>query len=40
MEFYQDDDWLEEEPEEVYDNEIEYLYCVSLSPFLRRLMRT
>ena len=26
MEFYQDDDWLEEEPEEVYDNEIEYLY--------------
>ena len=26
MEFYPDDDWLEEEPEEVYDNEIEYLY--------------
>ena len=26
MEFYQDDDWLEEEPEEVYDNDIEYLY--------------
>ncbi len=26
MEFYQDDDWLEEESEEVYDNEIEYLY--------------
>ena len=26
MEFYQDDDWLEEEPEEVYDDEIEYLY--------------
>lgn len=26
MEFYQDNDWLEEEPEEVYDDEIEYLY--------------
>ena len=26
MEFYQDDDWLEEEPETVYDDEIEYLY--------------
>ena len=26
MEFYQDDDWLEEEPEEVYDNELVYLY--------------
>ena len=26
MEFYQDDDWLEEEPEAVYDDEIEYLY--------------
>ena len=26
MEFYQDDDWLVEEPEAVYDDEIEYLY--------------
>lgn len=26
MKFYQDDDWLEEEPEEVYDDGIEYLY--------------
>lgn len=26
MEFYQDDDWLEEESEEAYDNGIEYLY--------------
>ena len=26
MEFYQDDDWLEEEPEEVYDGRGEYLY--------------
>lgn len=26
MEFYQDDDWLDEEPEEVYDDRIEYLY--------------
>ena len=26
MEFYQDNDWLEEESEEAYDNGIEYLY--------------
>ena len=26
MEFYQNDEWLEEDPEEVYDDEIEYLY--------------